>query len=52
MFINKGPFTNYVCIFWNFLTTYAPICTFYVVNYMFFWPPTQYPPLIANVCNF
>ena len=22
--IPKGPFTNYVCIFWNFLTTYAP----------------------------
>ena len=21
---NKWPFTNYVCIFWNFLTTYAP----------------------------
>ena len=35
--LNKGAFTNYVCIFWH-LTTYVPplVCTFYVVNIAFF----------------
>ena len=39
---------NVACIFWH-LTMYKPplVCTFYVVNLAFFWPPTQ--TLYANV---
>ena len=39
----KGAFTNYVCIFWHLTTYLSPlVCTFYVVNLAFFWPPTHH----------
>ena len=37
----KGPFTNYVFIFWHFLPRTSLVCTFYVLNYTFLWPPTH-----------
>ena len=38
----KGPFTNYVCIFWNFLTTYTPSLHFLCSKLHVFL--TTYPP--------
>ena len=38
----KGPFINYVCIFWNFLTTYTPSLHFLCSKLHVFL--TTYPP--------
>ena len=43
----KGPFTNYVCIFWHFLTKYVPSLHFLCSKLFIFL--TTYPPLSANV---
>ena len=43
----KGAFTNYVCIFWHFLTTYVPSLHFLCSKLFIFL--TTYPPLSANV---
>ena len=40
--IHKGPFTNYVSFFWNFLTTYAPSLHFLYSKLHIFL--TTYPP--------
>ena len=41
LLLSKGAFTNYVCIFWHFWPGTSLVCTFHLVNYTFFWPPTH-----------
>ena len=43
---SKGPFTNYICIFWNFLTTYAPSLHFLCSKLHGFL--TTYPPQVQT----
>ena len=43
----KGAFTNYVCIFWHFLTSYVPSLHFLCSKLHVFM--TTYEPLSANV---
>ena len=43
----QGAFTNYVCIFWHFLTTYVPGLHFLCSKLQVFL--TTYPPLSANI---
>ena len=47
IFDTKGPFTNYICIFWHFLTTYLPSLHFLFSKFSIFL--TTYPLLNANV---
>ena len=45
--INRGAFTNYICIFWHFLTMYVPSLHFLCSKLLIFL--TTYPSLGANV---
>ena len=45
--VPKGAFTNYVCIFWHFLTTYVPSLHFLCSKLHVFL--TTYPPVTANI---